>query len=64
MGRVRQGDNMSPKLFTTLLEYMFKEIEWDKIDININGKKLNHLRFTDDIVLITNSMGEVSEMLN
>lgn len=59
---VRQGDNMFPKLFTILLEYMFKEIQWDKMS-NKHGEKLNQLRFADN-VLISDSMNEVNEMLN
>ncbi|XP_044766765.1 uncharacterized protein LOC123322810 [Coccinella septempunctata] len=37
---VRQGDVSSPKLFTTLLEYMFKSATVDDFGININGEKL------------------------
>ena len=48
---VRQGDTISPKLFTTLLEYMFKNIDLEELGININGKDLNYLRFADDIIL-------------
>src|SRR5438477_9885696 len=39
-------------------------LEWDNKGITINGVKLNHLRFADDIVLITNSDEEAQEMLN
>src|SRR5438477_12359502 len=39
-------------------------LEWDNRGITINGVKLNHLRFADDIVLITNSDEEAQEMLN
>lgn len=42
---------ISSKLFTTLVEYMFKKIEMEDMRININGEMLNHLRFADDIVL-------------
>lgn len=59
---VRQGDNVSPKLFTTLLEYAFKQIDWQNWDININGENLNHL-FADDIVLISDNIGEAIQML-
>jgi len=44
---VRQGDTISPKLFTTLIEYMFKMIELDNKCINVNEEKLNHLRVQD-----------------
>lgn len=48
---VRQGDVISPKLFTTLLEYMFKQTNFSDMGINIDGEKLNHLRFADDILI-------------
>lgn len=35
--RVRQSDTISPKLFTALLEYMFKEILFDNKVIKIDG---------------------------
>lgn len=60
---VRQGDVISPKLFTNLLEYMFKELEFNEIGINIDGERLNHLRFADDIVLIADRTDEAREML-
>jgi len=44
---------ISPKLFTILLEYMYKCINWDILGINIDGEVLNHLKFADNTVLIT-----------
>lgn len=60
---VRQGDTISPKLFTLALEDVFKKLEWSKKGINIDGRYLNHLRFADDIVLISNNLEELREML-
>ena len=51
--RVRQGDIISPKLFTACLERVFKGIDWNQSGIAIDGESLNHLRFADDIVLIS-----------
>ena len=48
---VRQGDPISPKLFTACLEMVFREIKWNG-GVNINGEQLSHLRFADDVVLI------------
>lgn len=31
-------------------------IGWEDTDININGEYLNHLRFADDIDLISNNI--------
>ena len=60
---VRQGDVISPKLFTTLMEFMFKKVDFGDMGIKIDGEKLNHLRFADDIVLIADRVDEAREML-
>ncbi|KAI8426072.1 hypothetical protein MSG28_005035 [Choristoneura fumiferana] len=49
---VRQGDVISPKLFTAALEDAFKILNWEGQGININGEYFNHLRFADDIVVM------------
>ncbi|GBP25130.1 Retrovirus-related Pol polyprotein from type-1 retrotransposable element R2 [Eumeta japonica] len=49
---VRQGDPLSPKLFNAVLEYAFRRLNWKNYGININGNPLNHLRFTDDTLLL------------
>ncbi|EFO89991.1 hypothetical protein CRE_22067 [Caenorhabditis remanei] len=57
---VRQGDPISPNLFSACLETAFSRMSWphikeDKDDydnspgIRINGRNLTHLRFADDI---------------
>ena len=61
---VRQGDTVSPKLFNAALESIFRRLDWDRKGININGDYLNHLRFADDIIFITNNAEELEEMLN
>ncbi|CAD6195925.1 unnamed protein product [Caenorhabditis auriculariae] len=70
---VRQGDTISPKLFSTALEDAMRQLGWDeKHDwedsadirgIDIDGKVLTNLRFTDDIVLFSSSTTELSSML-
>ncbi|PIK38581.1 endonuclease-reverse transcriptase [Apostichopus japonicus] len=60
---VRQGDTISPKLFTACLEHIFKDISWEDKGINVNGEKFNHLRFADDIVIIANNFNEMEIML-
>lgn len=42
---------------------MCKQIEWNELGININGENLNHLRFADDIVLISDCVNKAQEML-
>ena len=60
---VRQGDVISPKLFTATLENAFKLLEWKGFGIHVNGKYITHLRFADDIVVMANSMEDLSTML-
>ena len=59
---VRQGDTISPKLFTAVLEDIMRKMDWRDKGINIDGERLNHLRFADDII-ITSSNAEEMEMM-
>lgn len=60
---VRQGDPLSPKLFSAVLEEIFREMDWSKFGISINGSYLNHLRFADDLVLFTDNAETLQVML-
>lgn len=60
---VRQGDTISPKLFTAVLEDVMKTLQWDQRGININGVYLSHLRFADDLVLFADSLGTYNKCL-
>ena len=60
---VRQGDVISPKLFTAAMEDAFKLLDWEGLGININGEYITHLRFADDIVVMAESMEALSTML-
>ncbi|KAG7297047.1 hypothetical protein JYU34_019980 [Plutella xylostella] len=60
---VKQGDPLSPKLFTAVLEHIFRNLKWEEYGININGEKLTHLRFADDIVVISESAEYLQQML-
>uniref|UniRef100_A0A7I4YXJ4 Reverse transcriptase domain-containing protein n=1 Tax=Haemonchus contortus TaxID=6289 RepID=A0A7I4YXJ4_HAECO len=59
---VRQGDPKSPNLFPACLEHVIRRCNCD-FGVNIDGVRLNHLRFADDIVLITDSPEHASETL-
>ena len=61
---VRQGDMISPKLFTASLESIFCKTDWERKGINIDGEYLNHLRFADDISNTTEAPTELQQMLN
>ncbi|VDL82691.1 unnamed protein product [Nippostrongylus brasiliensis] len=60
---VRQGDPISPNLFLACLESIIHRCNCNEYGISIDGRKLNHLRFADDIVLITRSTDQASRML-
>ncbi|KAJ1357070.1 hypothetical protein KIN20_015098 [Parelaphostrongylus tenuis] len=60
---VRQGDTISPKLFTATLQNVMRTLEWDEMGVKIDGRQLNHLRFVDDIVLITPNISQAERML-
>lgn len=60
---VRQGDPLSPKLFSAVLEHIFRRLNWDSFGININGDKLNHLRFADDLILLNENQEGLEIML-
>ena len=60
---VRQGDSISPKLFTLAMEDMFRELNWQNKGILINGERLSHLRFADDITLIARDQDELQSMI-
>lgn len=48
---VHQCDTMSPKLFTTVLEYVFKRLKWEE------------MRFADDIVITADGIDQAQTML-
>ena len=61
---MRQGDNISPKLFTACLQdAIINKINWEGKGINIDGEHLSHLIFADDIVLVAKSPQELESML-
>jgi Reverse transcriptase (RNA-dependent DNA polymerase). len=61
---VRQGDQISPKLFTSLLENIFQELYWEsKYDIKLNGFRLTNLRFADDMVLFARNAQDLQTMI-
>ncbi|VDP13539.1 unnamed protein product [Soboliphyme baturini] len=59
---MRQSDPFSSKLFNACLEMVFRKMNW-KGCVNINDKQLNHLRLSEDVVLIANNAREMTEML-
>uniref|UniRef100_A0A0K0CXA5 Reverse transcriptase domain-containing protein n=1 Tax=Angiostrongylus cantonensis TaxID=6313 RepID=A0A0K0CXA5_ANGCA len=60
---VRQGDTISPKLFTATLQNVMRTLEWDNMGVKIDGRQIHHLRFADDVVLITPDISQAECML-
>ena len=60
---MRQGDPISPKLFNAVIEEIFKTADLNK-GINIDGERLQNLRFADDVALVTKTTKEMEEHLN
>lgn len=60
---VRQGDPISPSLFTAVLEEVFRNLNIDNLGLNIDGEILTNLRFADDIALFASSSDEMCEMI-
>ena len=61
---VRQGDTISPNLFTATLEDLFCNCDWSNRGVSINGNKLSNLRFADDVTIIAHGLEEREISLN
>jgi len=62
---VRQGDTISPKIFTAAIEEeVFKKLELKERGFNIDGELLTDLRFADDVALLTASVKDMEHQLN
>lgn len=59
---VRQGDPLSPNMFNCVLEDIIRELNWEECGVIVNGKRINNLRFADDIILIATSASEIQKM--
>lgn len=60
---VRQGDPLSPALFSAALEQAMRDVDWTACGIDVSGRKLSHLRFADDLVFCTETPQDAEEML-
>lgn len=60
---LKQGDPLSPKIFSAVLESIFRKLNWSDFGLNIDGVKLNHLRFADDIILVEENPIYLEEMI-
>ena len=63
MKGVRQGDTLSPVMFTATLEEIFRRMEVE-VGININGERMSNLRLADDIILFAEKEEDLSKLVN
>ncbi len=62
--RVKQGDPLSPNLFSCVLQEIFRKLQWNNRGVKIDGRYINNLRFADDIVLLSDNLEDVQKMGN
>ena len=60
---MRQGDPVSPKLFTATIQEVFKTAQLEEKGINIDGEKLSNLTFADDVALTTEDVKDMEHQL-
>ena len=61
---VRQGDPLSPTLFSLFLNDLAEEIKNTGLGINMNDRSLNILLYADDLALITESETDLQTLLS
>ncbi|KAE9413670.1 hypothetical protein Angca_006203, partial [Angiostrongylus cantonensis] len=59
----RQDGTISPKLLTSALQNVMRTLEWDNMGLKIDSRQLHHLRFADDMVVITLNINQAERML-
>ena len=61
----RQGDNISPKLFTACLQdAIIGKLDWEEKGIRVDGEYFAHLEFADDIAIAAHTPKEIENILN
>ena len=59
----RQGDPLSPKLFTAVMEEVFKKADISG-GVNVDRENLTNLRFADDVALFDETTNKMEKHLN
>lgn len=52
-----------PNLFSVTLENAMQGLEWYSMGVHVDCRRLHHLRFADDIVVITSNIIVTEQML-
>ena len=60
---VRQGDTISPKLFTATLESIFRMLNEENRGVKIDGEFLSNLCFADNTFICTETPRELQQLL-
>ena len=60
---VKQGDPISPRLFTSVLRLILNDCDWQEDGISIDGCQLTTLAYADDIVVVAQSRPALTRML-
>lgn len=59
---VRQGDTISPMLYTPCLQEIFIILVWEQVGLRVNSEYLSNHRLGDDVNLLSNSGEELQSM--
>ena len=57
----RQGDPLSPKLFTAVMEEVFKKADISE-GVNVDGEYHINLRFADDVALFNETTKQMEKL--
>ena len=60
---VRQGDPLSPKLFTAVMEEVFQKADISE-GVSVDGESLTNLRFADDVALFNKTTKQMEKHPN
>ena len=61
---VKQGDNVSPTLFSIFINDLVKEVNDLNLGFDINGSQISLIIYADDIVMFAKSEDKLQQMLN
>ena len=61
---VRQGDTLSPTLFSIYINDLAEEINVLDIGVNMGDFKVSNLLYADDVVIVANNENDLQTMLN